>query len=140
DGVRSARAAVVERRCGPVARDHLRTHLGLRLRDILTFAGCLRRLPASETRGRGLTARPANRPRRRLRCTGPMTLRWRIALMLAGVALLVGLFVAITAYLTTASELRSGIDDTLRARAEEVNANDTGDGGRGGGHSDHTDG
>jgi two-component system sensor histidine kinase MprB len=50
-----------------------------------------------------------------------MTLRWRIALMLATVALVVGAFAALASYFTTSSELRGGIDDTLRSRAAAVN-------------------
>ncbi|MBV9953173.1 MAG: HAMP domain-containing protein, partial [Acidimicrobiia bacterium] len=67
-----------------------------------------------------------------------MTLRWRIALILAAVALLVGAFAALASYLTTASQLQGTIDDTLRSRATEVNTVDTGDhdgrGGRGDAH------
>jgi two-component system sensor histidine kinase MprB len=51
-----------------------------------------------------------------------MPLRWRIALILAAVALGVGAFAASASYLTTASQLRAGIDDTLRSRAVAVNA------------------
>jgi two-component system sensor histidine kinase MprB len=61
-----------------------------------------------------------------------MTLRWRIALILATVAFLVGTFAALTAYLTTAAELRNGIDDTLRSRAAAVNIAGSGTIGRGG--------
>jgi two-component system sensor histidine kinase MprB len=61
-----------------------------------------------------------------------MTLRWRIALLLALVALGVGASAAAAAYLSTASQLRSSVDDTLRARATAVNA-DSGRGGGGGG-------
>ena len=61
-----------------------------------------------------------------------MTLRWRIASILAVVALSVGALAAIAAYVSTSSQLRSGIDDTLRSRAAAVNT----DGGRGGG-GDH---
>jgi two-component system sensor histidine kinase MprB len=64
-----------------------------------------------------------------------MTLRWRIALILAAVALGVSTFAAVTAYLSTASQLSSGIDDTLTSRAAAVNT-ESGRGGRGpdGGH------
>jgi two-component system sensor histidine kinase MprB len=62
-----------------------------------------------------------------------MTLRWRIALLLALVALGVGASAATAAYLSTASQLRSSVDDTLRARAVAVNGFE---GGRGGGHPD----
>ena len=55
-----------------------------------------------------------------------MTLRWRLALILAAVALAVGAFAATAAYVTTAGQLRSGIDDTLRSRAAAVNAGPSG--------------
>jgi len=51
-----------------------------------------------------------------------VTLRWRIALILAAVALAVGAFAAIASYLRTESQLRSGIDDTLTSAAAAVNA------------------
>jgi two-component system sensor histidine kinase MprB len=58
-----------------------------------------------------------------------VTLRWRIALILAAVALGVGAFAAIASYLGTASQLRSGIDETLRGRAAAVNSTGGGPGG-----------
>lgn len=61
-----------------------------------------------------------------------MTLRWRIALILASVALFIGAFVALASYFTTASELRGGIDDTLKSRAAAVNMAGSGGIGRGG--------
>ena len=61
-----------------------------------------------------------------------MTLRWRIALILALVAFGVGAFAAVAAYVSTASQLRSGIDDTLKSRAIAVNVSGPdGGGGRG---------
>jgi two-component system sensor histidine kinase MprB len=51
-----------------------------------------------------------------------MTLRWRIALILAAVAFGIGAFAGASAYLTTSSQLRSSIDDNLRSRAEAANA------------------
>jgi two-component system, OmpR family, sensor histidine kinase MprB len=51
-----------------------------------------------------------------------VTLRWRIALILATVALGVGAFAATASYLRTESQLRSGIDDTLMSAAAAVNA------------------
>jgi two-component system sensor histidine kinase MprB len=50
-----------------------------------------------------------------------MTLRWRIALILAAVAFGVGAFAGASAYLTTSSQVRSSIDDNLRSRAEATN-------------------
>src|SRR5215207_8378455 len=50
-----------------------------------------------------------------------MTLRWRIALILAAVAFGVGAFAGASAYLTTSSQIRSSIDDNLRSRAEATN-------------------
>ena len=44
-----------------------------------------------------------------------MTLRWRIALLLGAVALGVGAFAAAASYVSTSSQLRGGIDDTLKA-------------------------
>ena len=63
-----------------------------------------------------------------------MTLRWRITLILAAVALAVSVSAAAAAYLSTASQLRSSIDDTLTSRATAVNSTDgrEPDGGRGG--------
>ena len=46
-----------------------------------------------------------------------MSLRWRIALGLALVAALVGTFAAVGAYVTTARQIRSGVDETMLARA-----------------------
>lgn len=51
-----------------------------------------------------------------------MTLRWRIAVILAAVALGVSAFAATASYVSTSTQLRSGIDDTLRSRAIAVNA------------------
>lgn len=50
-----------------------------------------------------------------------MTLRWRIALILAAVALGIGSIASVAAYVSTSSQLRSGIDDTLRSREAAVN-------------------
>ena len=50
-----------------------------------------------------------------------MTLRWRITLILALVALAVAAFAALASYLSTESQLRSGIDETLKSRAAAVN-------------------
>ena len=61
-----------------------------------------------------------------------MTLRWRIALILALVALGVGVFAATASYVSTASQLRSSIDDTLKSRAAAVEVS-PGDLGRHGG-------
>jgi two-component system sensor histidine kinase MprB len=61
-----------------------------------------------------------------------VTLRWRIALLLAAVALAVGAFAASASYLRTASQLRAGIDDTLRSAAAAVNSSNPDQGGRGG--------
>ncbi len=60
-----------------------------------------------------------------------MTLRWRIGLLLAAVALGVGAFAATASYLSTASQLRSGIDDALESSAAAVNRPNE-PGGRGG--------
>jgi len=62
-----------------------------------------------------------------------VTLRWRIASILAVVALSVGAFATVASYLSTASQLRSGIDDTLRSRAAAVNGVGGDIGGHGGG-------
>lgn len=67
-----------------------------------------------------------------------MSLRWRIAAILAAVALGVGLFAAAASYVSTASQLRSGIDDTLKSRAAAVN--EAGGDGRGGGPDGGPDG
>ena len=61
-----------------------------------------------------------------------MTLRWRIALILAVVAFGVAALAATASYLSTESQLRSGIDETLRSRAAAVNTPVTDQGGRGG--------
>lgn len=50
-----------------------------------------------------------------------MSLRWRIALILAVVALAVGAIAATSAWLTTESQLHSAIDDSLRATAQTLN-------------------
>lgn len=50
-----------------------------------------------------------------------MSLRWRIGAALAGTAALVGVAAAGGAYVQTARQLRAGIDDSLVARASEVN-------------------
>jgi two-component system sensor histidine kinase MprB len=68
-----------------------------------------------------------------------VTLRWRIALILAGVALGVGAFAASASYLTTSRELRSSIDDTLKSRAAAVNIPGSGGIGRGRGDRDGRD-
>jgi two-component system sensor histidine kinase MprB len=58
-----------------------------------------------------------------------VTLRWRLTLILAAVALGVAAFAAIASYLSTESQLRSGIDETLRSRAAAVNGPDNEPGG-----------
>jgi hypothetical protein len=58
-----------------------------------------------------------------------MTLRWRIAFILAVVGLGVGAFAAVASYVSTASQLETTIDDTLRSRAAAVTAS-TSDPGR----------
>jgi two-component system sensor histidine kinase MprB len=54
-----------------------------------------------------------------------MTLRWRIALILAAVAFGIGTVASVASYVSTASQLRSSIDDTLRSRAAAVNSSDS---------------
>ena len=49
-----------------------------------------------------------------------MSLRWRIALGLALVAALVGAFAAVGAYVTTARQLSSSVDETLLTRAQTL--------------------
>jgi two-component system sensor histidine kinase MprB len=61
-----------------------------------------------------------------------VTLRWRIALILAVVALAVGAFAAVASYVSTQSELRSAIDQTLRSSATAVNTSTREHDGRGG--------
>lgn len=51
-----------------------------------------------------------------------MSLRWRIALILALVALAVGAIAGTSAWLTTSSQLHSAIDDSLRGTASVLNA------------------
>lgn len=51
-----------------------------------------------------------------------MSLRWRIALILALVALAVGAISGTSAWLTTSSQLHSAIDDSLRGTASVLNA------------------
>jgi len=67
-----------------------------------------------------------------------VTLRWRIALILAAVAFAVGAFAATASYLRTESQLRSGINETLRSSAAAVNASPSDQNGRPGrgGHDD----
>src|SRR4051812_35506906 len=122
DRGRPARDFGLERGRGALPRDAVRADLGVRLRDVLPFARCLHRLPAGEAGG---GRRPPHRPDRTgrgVRGQGGMSLRWRIASILALVALGVGAFAAVASYLTTASELRAGIDDTLQSRAAAGNA------------------
>jgi len=71
-----------------------------------------------------------------------MTLRGRIALILAAVALGVAAAASAVAFVGTRSQLRSGIDETLQSRAAAVNTPDAqGVGrGRGDGGPDHGDG
>ena len=64
-----------------------------------------------------------------------MTLRQRIAAILAAVALAVGTFAGFASYLSTASQLRSSIDVTLKARAAALVS--PGDGEHGDGDGDH---
>jgi len=69
-----------------------------------------------------------------------MTLRQRIAAILAALALAVGASAAAAAYLDTASQLRSNTDETLTARANALATADGGpdaDGGHGHGGGDH---
>jgi two-component system, OmpR family, sensor histidine kinase MprB len=63
-----------------------------------------------------------------------VTLRWRIALILAAVALGVAASASVVAFVSTQSQLRSGIDETLQSRAAAVNTVDSQLGGRGDGH------
>lgn len=51
-----------------------------------------------------------------------MTLRWRIAIILAAVAAVVGAVAGTSAWFTTSSQLQSAIDDTLRGTASSLNA------------------
>lgn len=51
-----------------------------------------------------------------------MSLRWRIALILAAVALAVGAIAATAAWLTTSSQLHSAVDDSLRGTAAALNS------------------
>lgn len=51
-----------------------------------------------------------------------MSLRWRIALILAAVALAVGAIAGTSAWLTTSSQLHSAIDESLRSTAVALNA------------------
>jgi len=68
-----------------------------------------------------------------------MTLRWRIALILAALAFFVGLLAGFASYFTTASQISSGIDATLQSRATAVNVAGSGNLGRGGHGHDGTD-
>jgi len=63
-----------------------------------------------------------------------MSLRWRIAAALAAVAAAIGGLVAVGAYLSTADQLRSSIDESLSARAAALGSSQArgGDRGRGG--------
>ena len=49
-----------------------------------------------------------------------MSLRWRIAIGLGLVAALVGAFAAVGAYVTTARQLRSAVDESLVTRVAAV--------------------
>ncbi len=60
-----------------------------------------------------------------------MTLRWRITLILAAVAFGVGVAASTVSYLSTASQLRSSIDETLTNRAASVIAAEGQQNGRG---------
>ena len=51
-----------------------------------------------------------------------MSLRWRIALILAAVSLAVGAIAATAAWLTTSSQLHSAVDDSLRGIAAALNS------------------
>ena len=71
-----------------------------------------------------------------------MTLRWRITLILAAVAFGVGAAASTVSYLSTSSQLRSSIDETLTNRANVVTADNQpngrdGRGGRGDGGPDN---
>jgi len=63
-----------------------------------------------------------------------MSLRWRIAAALAAVAAAIGGLVAVGAYLSTADQLHSSIDESLSARAAALGSSQArgGDRGRGG--------
>lgn len=62
-----------------------------------------------------------------------MSLRWRIALILAAVAVAVGSISGTSAWLTTSSQLHSAIDDSLRGTAAALNAQGPDHGGPDGG-------
>ena len=73
-----------------------------------------------------------------------MTLRWRITLILAAVAFGVGAAASTVSYLSTSSQLRSSIDETLTNRASVIAADNQqngrdGRGGRGDGGQDEVD-
>jgi two-component system, OmpR family, sensor histidine kinase MprB len=50
-----------------------------------------------------------------------VSLRWRIAAVLAGVAVLVGALAAVGAYISTANQLRASLDESLVSRAATLN-------------------
>ena len=50
-----------------------------------------------------------------------MSLRWRIVLAMAGVAALVGALAATGSYIATSRQLYAAVDESLEARAGEVN-------------------
>ncbi|MCU0267990.1 MAG: HAMP domain-containing histidine kinase [Acidimicrobiales bacterium] len=56
-----------------------------------------------------------------------MSLRWRIALALAGVAAVVGTLAAAGAYLATRAQLEQAVDDSLESRAAELTGPQTRD-------------
>jgi len=61
-----------------------------------------------------------------------MSLRLRIALILAGVALAVSTTVSVLSYVGTREQLRSSVDETLRSRATAANVDGNGGNGNGG--------
>ena len=52
---------------------------------------------------------------------GAVSLRWRIVLAMAGVAALVGALAATGSYIATSRQLYAAVDESLEARAGEVN-------------------
>ena len=66
-----------------------------------------------------------------------MSLRWRIALILAAVALAVGAIAATAAWVTTSSQLHSAVDDSLRGIAAALDSQGPDQGDHGGGPPRH---
>src|SRR5213078_1793890 len=107
----------------------LRAHLGLRLRDRVTLARRVHRLPPPQDRGRGGAPPRPHRARRRVRRApvhigwggaGSMSLKWRIALGMAAIAALVSIVGATAAYLNTQDRLRSSLDESLLGKAHDI--------------------